>query len=483
MLSVPIFTQIRSLVEQDFTKVSSNEDALPDSFIDESNGEWTFSTFIGAMSEDNPAFFEPLMLNHRLLMMQYHALRDEISDELSKKDRNEPLLIKQVQAALAVAELLECIQQPDAMDTWQALSPLRNDQQSYRQWLEARQFKFSDAPDLTRGISTGDYWFQTKPIREHYDWVNFIRLSVVRMRRAFLLLAVVLNDPNNYGFWLSSIEQYTGPFFAYVAWVFFSPRLVTNLAIMGRHVFFPGDKEAGSWWDRLQVQLSRRGNEVANDVAWLVNGIMTCFILVGPLLPAAIYLAVMMQCYDFMMAGVRAMHEIACLRDLEMDYLDMRAAAVKRGDRAEWKEIDRYLVHLRQRMVQNEKLLYLGVFNFGVLCFAMALSLPFIAAISPIIPLVGAFMAIAVTFYNFYQREALRGSIPPNQLNAKLAADKRPKNNEMDKPASLLQGKHHRMFKVAPDANKEHGAFSSKKKLQSRSTTALGQSSTTVFGI
>jgi hypothetical protein len=222
--------------------------------------------------------------------------------------------------------------------------------------------------------------------------------------------------------------------------------------VLGKHLLFPTLSEHDiSWQVRLRAQLSRRWVEIANDAAWVTAGLIACFVLTGPLFPMAIILAFTMQCYELALNGSRAIHEYQCMWALENKYLTMRGEADNQED---IQAINRYLVHLRNRMTNSKKLLTLNVINFTLLAIAVGMTLPWIVLFSPIIPLVGATLAVLLTIVNYIGSNRLMAR-NGNQLNDKLNEElKTPAVKEQPCPQGL---KENSIFKPTPRVPQEQG--------------------------
>lgn len=465
---IPIIEDVRSMVEKTPQTGLSSAAAFPKSFHDENSLKWTFSAFV---AEQDAAFFEPIYLDRRLLNLKYMSLRDELGNAFTKKRANEKIIVQQVKAALAVSELLERIQKEDYLDAWQEVQTLRAEQEAYRHWLSLHGYQFPDTEEEEPINETPAGMPRTKFVRDWHDFLNPFRLFLVRLRRFFVLLVPILGS-DSYGLGVAGAEKFTGPMFTYIAWIFFLPRLLSNLAVVGKHLIAPGENEQYlSPLTRLRAQLSRRWNEITNDIAWVISGFVACFVLVGSLMPLAIYVAIAMQWYDFVTSIFRALHEFPVLWELEQKYVLMKENAQKRKAYSEVDAIENYLIPLRERIAREQNLLILSIINFAVLAIAISLAL----MANPLVTLIGAVLAITMTIIQYFARESLRTSIPPNALNAKLLnakpkqtmpADqhKIDKYNKSDDPQSPLRG---------------HSVF--KKKDKYKSTTMLG--SVPVYGI
>ena len=174
-----------------------------------------------------------------------------------------------------------------------------------------------------------------------------------------------------------------------------------NLSLLVRHVFFPrGLENQLDWRERLDIHWQRRWYELTNDAAWFSNGLTTCFLLTGALLPFGIYLAVFMQCYDLINSAVRVHVEITRLCNLRDDYIAMGEDL---GDVSE--EVDA----LERRINLERQILYFRVFNFLILFLCVCLTIPSTVlglyipniVVNPIVPLIGTSVSVLITLMTY----------------------------------------------------------------------------------
>ena len=142
-------------------------------------------------------------------------------------------------------------------------------------------------------------------IRSSTANTNWYRLYAIRLKRVFVSLMPLIKSIQYQK--LIHQLQALDPILSYVAWIFYVPRLVTNLIHWFLHTV-PGSWmhqeekligikiRAQNYWDRLWFEL-------LNDGVWCFVGLMCCFVLDGP---HALILTVALYFFDVVMAFVNA---------------------------------------------------------------------------------------------------------------------------------------------------------------------------------
>lgn len=368
--------------------------------------EWSFAR---AITEQNPDFFRPLVWDHAVLNFEYSVHCTLLTNRLKKADATEisATEIESLEIALMLAELLEQVYLRPELSVSTEVKQLRKEQDLYRRWLENAGYTFLNHEKLKVPLSVGAI------IRNTTANMNWTRLFILRTRRLLIISTVVANNIESFGHWMSRIDKHVAPVVSYVAWVFFLPRLLTNLIWMGKHLM-PDKKHILNLGERFRVQMESRGFELANDAAWFTSGILNCFMLVGLLSPFSFYAAVALQTYDLVLAILRARIEIKRLQTLADDYRALlQNAALSTGTEnqpsltpTEQSEIQTYLNNLEQRIQYEQKRLYLQVASTVVLFVAAILAMP-ILVVNPIIPLIGASLAVLVTLLVYLEMKRM----------------------------------------------------------------------------
>ena len=239
---------------------------------------------------------------------------------------------------------------------------------------------------------------QEEKVRNETEKKNRYRLFLARVWR-LLRLVILFSENEYYGQLMLLANPLASMLIIYAGTLFFFPRLIANISTISRHVI-PGDwmteaeKELG-WRLRLNAQWMRLWPNISNDTAWITNGVLllTCFS--GALLPLAIFLAVASSTYDFVMASLRFALSTYRFHQLTKEYNGLSSDPL----------MPDYLKKLEYNIQQDKRMLYLALLNFGIIMIGMGLALPWLILLNPALPLVGAVMAVFITFVNFGTRD------------------------------------------------------------------------------
>ncbi len=242
---------------------------------------------------------------------------------------------------------------------------------------------------------------------------NWPRLFIVRVKRVFDISALLAHNARAFRHFTELFNSIAAPIFAWLAWVFYLPRLVTNLMIMARHVipnpWMDQQERDMEWTLRFKLQLQQLWFELANDLVWAAVGLVNCFILVGHLTPAAAYLTVVLYSYDVMLALIRSYVERKAFKAYEtmLQDDDSLAEPIK-------KEM---LLKLKEKYQYERRRLGISIATTAGLFAAMGLTIPAFAAITPIIPLVGVSLVLAICMIsyglgNYFEKYKLNDNLP-----------------------------------------------------------------------
>ena len=352
---------------------------------------WDFSQKI---DENDIDFFRYFVKNHQLLSIEYSIHCTTLAHDLLHKDKinDKAEVTRQIEEALKLAELLEHIYRY-YLNVPSQVARFRGEQDNYREVLVTQGYQFlSNDPNDNLDPSV------SKAIRDITGTVNVPRNFITRLRRLLVTTTLIARDFDGYRRWIGIMDDVTRPIFAYAAWAFFSPRALTNLFLTGKHVI-PGswmsDQEKSLGWStRFRAQMERRWFELGNDIAWMTLGLLNCFVLTGVLAPIGFYGSAVLLAYDVVLACFRAYLEISRLQKLEADYHEILAEPdLSTVDR---EQTANYLIYLQQRISYEQKRLYVQVINTSILLLAFSLAFP-IFAFNPVIPLIGATIAVLAT--------------------------------------------------------------------------------------
>lgn len=432
---------------------SQNRKSRSGFFVSFDREDADFSKFLEELPGKDLNFYRPIIDQHAVLTIEYSVIRASIANDLANysrdpKSEKEEQLKRKLKALWALAAVLERVHR-EYLIVAREVNRLQRDQEEYRQWLSQLNLEIKFKQNLIPPNPYANVAFLPQPIRDYLPVstqnirratgdLNPIRLFLLRLRRLCLLIEIVLHDYEHYGKFLHSIDNaILMPFFRYFAWVFFLPRLLMNLGIIAWHVLFPRTKEeiALGWQARLEIHAYRRWSDLSNDTAWFLSGILTCFILTGPLLPFVSYLGIFMQLYDLTLSCIRLHIELSRLCNLREEYRRMDQGNVAEAD----------VSALNRRIHLERKILYARVLNFLVLFIATCLTLPGVVisfwmpglVLHPLIPIFGAAMAVLITIFNYQVTQVLeRGEranlydmpFPEIRGCASLDLDKMPAN-------------------------------------------------------
>lgn len=216
------------------------------------------------------------------------------------------------------------------------------------------------------------------------NWLNILRLTIVRIRRFLNVLAAYLNNANFLAF-MRMVESYVAVVFSYASWVSFIPRLILNTGIIFKHLLFPEPGSAENnyhWMLRLRIQFERRWNELLNDIVWVIGGFVN-FCMIAPAMQPP--LAVGLQCFDLCNALARSYVELHRVYDVLAEYCQ---------DDILYAPIQKQALRME---VNRER----DVWTFSGLVLGAVLMLPAVA-VAPHIPVIAMGLVLMLTFVRIY---------------------------------------------------------------------------------
>lgn len=380
---------------------------------------WTFGE---GLKQFGPDFYKHIVPLHPALNLEYSILCHQLRHNFSFPGKvTKEQTVERLKAALMLAELLEQVHL-DYLVVPREVTRLRNHQQLYKEMLrDMGGYTFSTdlkVIPVPTGISLTQY------LRENIAQINWYRLLIARSKRLLNLLDVVGTGSILFKEFVGLMDQYSNPFFAYLAWCFFIPRLTINLFLLAKHTI-PGSwmdeqEEALGWSVRFQAQLQRRWFELGNDLVWLTVGLVNCFVLIGALAPVSIYLTVGAFAFDIANAGLRAYIELNRLYTLNEEYSVLYRNAGSDEDR---KAIKEYQHHINHRIGFEQ--LRLGLHTAGTVAIflGMCLGLPLLT-MNPVLPFIGAVLIILTWIVTYTLTQAIEKYRP---------------NDNVEKPSGVVQ--------------------------------------------
>lgn len=222
---------------------------------------------------------------------------------------------------------------------------------------------------------------------------NHLRLGGLRTRREGLFLKDYLkNDTYTAGF--DAVDPYLRTALSYFNWIFFIPRLTLNFSILYHHLY--NEKElrplerALPKLTRFRAHWTRFWFEVINDLYWFVNGLLVCFVFTSGILSLpVIYLSLTVQALDLTCMVMRAFIELYRLYRMTHDLQNLDPNLPIKQD-------------LWNRFGFEAYALGYMVCHFGILMLALCLTLPSMAAVSTMWPVVGGACAVMMTVITYY---------------------------------------------------------------------------------
>lgn len=230
---------------------------------------------------------------------------------------------------------------------------------------------------------------------------NHWRLGGTRVRRLGTFLVPYLKN-DMYTSIVNTFDPFVRRGLAYTNWIFFIPRLALNFSLLFHHLFNENElnplEAKLDRWTRFRAHWTRFWFEVINDLYWFLNGIIICFILNGGVLSVpGLYLSMTVQCLDLFASMTRACVELYRLYKMRCDLQELQPGLALDGD-------------LLRRLKFEAFALGYMVFHFALLVLCLALTLPSMAAVSTMLPVVGGTVAVMMTVVTFYMQNYLNGT-------------------------------------------------------------------------
>ncbi|MCA0402700.1 MAG: hypothetical protein LCH30_02785 [Proteobacteria bacterium] len=359
--------------------------------------------------QKNVVNFKKLTSSHLVLQFEYSVLCADIAHLLTKEpqeitDEDIQSFNEKLYDALVLAEILEHLY-AHYLDISREAEKLKNHKNEYRSLLKS----------LPKEEAIKEPFSLSQYVRSNHLFFNWHRVFSVRTRRMFVVL-VPFFEKQFYGRAVKFIENFSGPLFNWLSWLFFVPRLANNFFMLLKHliIFDEKSKEYSlDWQVRFLEQLKRRWHEIANDLVWLIAGVLGCFVLTGALAPVSMYITIVLFFYDILVAGLRAYIDLSRLEGLAAEYKTLLADP----DLVNRTEIEQFNEILQKRMDHDQKRLMLSVINTAALFIGMLFSIPALVAVSPVFPVVGSILILLITFAVFYANRKIEKSAVPEAID------------------------------------------------------------------
>lgn len=150
--------------------------------------------------------------------------------------------------------------------------------------------------------------------------LDFLRVLFMRGRRMMLLSVALLEQHiESYGPWIRFLDSLVQIFVVYQA-VILLPRFWMNLLYVCHHM---NDPKA--------TNMSARFWEMMYDLGWILTGVLSLFVFVGPLAPCALFLTVATPTYHLLMHLTRLAIDYSQGKTLDTHYDDVMRLMVRVG--------------------------------------------------------------------------------------------------------------------------------------------------------
>lgn len=390
-------------------------EVFPELFTQENANSlsWTFSV---RLKQLGPGFYTKVARFHPVLNIEYSILCQQLRHSFSSPHLvHRDQIQEQLTDALRLAELLEYTYQ-HYLIVPREVDRLRRHKAIFRELLtELSGYSFASDEKGLEPLNIG--LSLTQEIRGKTAQANWYRIFISRGKRVINLLDNIGTGSKAFSDFVAMLDKYTNPFLAYLGWCFFAPRLFTNLFLVFKHTIpgqWMGKKEKSlDWYVRFYVQLQRRWFELANDSVWFTVGVLNCFVLVGALAPFAVYLSLFAFGFDVLNTSLRAYIELSRLYQMQKEYTEMFNKEENEDKKTIIREYQDYINHRIQFEILRS---VLSVGGAVAVVLAMSLSLPALALVNPVLPLVGAIFLVLLWGVSLYLTRKLDEYRPVDNL-------------------------------------------------------------------
>lgn len=349
-------------------------------------GRWIHPRGLSALPR---SFFKRLVPMHQVLLLEYSVHCARLAHAMSA-NIDALNLAHELEAALQISELLSHLYQ-HYLIVPREVARLAQEQQLYRQLLRRLDYQF-DELKIIEPVTSPTRWVRDLNLK-----VNPPRLLIVRLKRTLSLFSAVIPSYDAYRLFVSQLDRFFNPIFSQLSWIAFCPRLIVNLGLLLKHALpwpqMTKEERSLGFMMRCRGQLERRWFEIGNDLAWLMGGLLNCFVLTGPLSGYAFYVSYALQIYDIVLASMRAYIELSRLTHLKHTYEDFVYGAENAAAASGYFE---HLRHLELRIDYERERLFLSIAVAVSLSLSLSLLMPLLSA-WPVLPFMGAAFTVLIS--------------------------------------------------------------------------------------
>ncbi len=270
-------------------------------------------------------------------------------------------------------------------------------------------------------------------IRAVFARFNWHRLFVLRLKRMMDTLEPLAKSAQSFKHFTQFVNliDKTNPIFSYIAWIYYLPRLTVNLLMLVKHTL-PGswmteEERRLGWMNRLDAQINKRWNELANDIVWCLVGLTNCFILTGP---NGMYLTVGLYTFDLINAAMKTFVELRRhskkLKRLDKQIADLEFKRMRCFNSADVQkyeiritELKKYKTSLQAKVRHEKKKLYFELSSTAVIMLGMVCLVPALS-FSPWFGLAGATIVLATCILQYGVRKYLARTTPAKKAQEGL---------------------------------------------------------------
>jgi len=231
-----------------------------------------------------------------------------------------------------------------------------------------------------------------KEIDTRIDETNFKRLLILRLRRFYLSIIDCCHSLRSSWFFLC-VEPIVRLMINWGNILYFMPRVLSNVGNFCYHSFLLGsnsqlEKEL-TVWTRMKIQFARRWEGMFRDVLWLLNSILSVFVLTGSYVIWGVYLNALFQCVEMLLNFVLLMNFTRHIKNME----EVGCSLVTDE---EWTNIK---LELNHRWDIDKEIMCIRLWNSIIIAICNICIFPALAAVSPLIPLLATIISLYMSYW------------------------------------------------------------------------------------
>lgn len=232
-------------------------------------------------------------------------------------------------------------------------------------------------------------------INAGHAFYNHFRNGGSRIRRLLVFLEPYLQN-ETYSEFCKTVDPYLSFAVGYINCIFFIPRLLLHFSVFDHHLrndsqLEPLERKI-SLLTRFRAHWTRFGFEFITDSYWFLGSLKLFFVPGGSFSPVGIIIGLAIQLLDLFGSVVKAIAELRRLSNMAADLNELESNLALKKD-------------MNKRFWFEAFALGYMVFHFAALTLSLCLTLPSMAAVSTMLPVVGGTCAILLTIATFYMQD------------------------------------------------------------------------------